>query len=42
MNERQAREQVLESRDGSRATVRTPVVDDPKDTSGIIGKEGES
>jgi len=36
MNERQAREQVLESRDGSLATVRTPIVDDPEDTPRIV------
>jgi hypothetical protein len=36
MNKRQAREQVLESRDGSLAPVRTPIVDDPKDTPGIV------
>ena len=36
MNERQAREQVLKSGDGSLAPVRTPIVDDPKDTPGIV------
>ncbi len=36
MNEGQTRELLLESRDGSMAAVRTPVVDDPKDTSGVV------
>jgi len=36
MNKRQAWEQVFESRDGSLATVRAPIVDDPKDTPGIV------
>ena len=36
MNEGQARELPLESRDGSLATVRTPIVNDPKDTPGFV------
>ena len=36
MDERQAREQMSESVDGSRAPVGTPVVNDPEDTAGVV------
>ena len=36
MNQGQARELLLESGDGSLATVRAPIVDDPKDTPGVV------
>src|ERR1700733_1405579 len=36
MHECQSRELLLESGDGSLAPVRTPIVDDPENTSGVV------
>lgn len=36
VDERQAREHLLESEDGGRAPVRTPIINDPEDAAGIV------